>query len=182
MINKISLKHVVAYKVYFSFIFIFLLSGLVFFTYSQLFYVKPIGLIFCLALVLLIYIWVNFLLSKNLELTIVKNNLVISDKKKEIFIDLKEIKGFYFHDEAAFIPSERTKKGLASSIKIYYENGRIFEANEYSALFLSEKYDQDKNEKFKAFLETLLKELDFSLVKKNRFRSFGNTTASWYER
>ncbi|MCX2432405.1 hypothetical protein [Pedobacter sp. GR22-10] len=85
-------------------------------------------------------------------------------------INLSQVNGFYFHDEAAINHSDSTKKGFASSITIYYRNGKVFEANEYSALFLPEKYDQVKNEKFKAFLDTLLTELDFSLAKKGRFR------------
>ena len=60
------------------------------------------------------------------------------------------------------------------------ETVRFFEATEYTALFLPERYDHEKNEMFKSFLVHLLKALNFKLIKKDAFRSFSNNAAAWY--
>lgn len=180
MNSKINLKNVITHKPYFSYFFILILAASIFFFYSEFFYVKPSGLMICLAIVLLVYIWGSFLISKNLELNIVGDNLIISDRKKTTLIKLDEIKGFYFHDEAAINHSDLTKKGLASSITIYYRNGKVFEASEYSALFMAEKYDKKKNVMFRAFLKALLTKLNFKLMRKSKFRAFSNAPSSWY--
>jgi hypothetical protein len=180
MTSKINFKKVITYKPYFSYIFILVLAISVFFLYSEWFYVKPTGLLICLAIVLLVYIWGSFLISKNLELSIVGDNLIISDGKKTISIKLSEVNGFYFHDEAAINHSDSTEKGLASSITIYYRNGKVFEANEYSSLFMAEKYDKEKNVMFRAFLNALITKLNFKLIRKSKFRAFSNAPSSWY--
>lgn len=180
MTSKINLKNVMTHKPYFSYIFILVLSISVFFLYSELFYVKPAGLLLCLAIVLLVYIWGSFLFSKNLELDIVEDKLIINDGKKTVSIKLAEITGLYFHDEITISQSDLNKKGLASSIKIYYNNGMISEAKEYSSLFIPEKYDKEKNVMFRIFLKTLLAKLKFRLIRKSKFRAFSNASSSWY--
>ena len=180
MENSMQLNNVVTYKLYYAYPAIFTLSIGVFFTYSQLFYIQPVGLICCLVIMLLLYIWINFLLSKKLEFSITKDSLIITDKNKVTSIRLADITGFYFHDHARFRESELSKKGTPSAIIIYFGDGQIFEATEYTALFLPERYDHEKNEMFKSFLAQLLKALNFKLVKKNAFRSFSNNAAAWY--
>lgn len=180
MKDNIKLRNVITYKPYFSYLFILILSVAVFFLYSQLFYVQPGGLMLCLIIVLLIYIWSSFLLSEDLELSIVGDDLVITSKRRSILIKLNNITGLYFHDEDVINQSDLLKKGLASSLKIYYGNGRVFEANEYSSLFMAERYDQQKNLMFRNFLNVLLIKLDFKLIKKSKFRSFSNSPAAWY--
>ena len=180
MENSMQLNNVVTYKLYYAYPAIFTISIVVFFTYSQLFYVQPVGLICCLVIVLLLFIWINFLLSKKLEFSITKDSLIITDKNKVTSIRLADITGFYFHDDVRFRESELAKKGTPSAINIYYGAGQIFEATEYTALFLPEKYDHEKNEMFKSFLADLLKALNFKLIKKDAFRSFSNNAAAWY--
>ena len=85
MTSKINFKKVITYKPYFSYIFILVLAVTVFFLYNEWFYVKPTGLLICIAIVLLVYIWGSSLTSKNLELSIVVDNLIISDGKKNNF-------------------------------------------------------------------------------------------------
>lgn len=180
MKDSIKLTNVITYKPYFSYLFILILSVAVFFLYSQLFYVQPGGLMVCLIIVLLIYIWSSFLLSEDLELSIVGDDLVITSRRRSILIKLNDITGLYFHDEDVINQSDLLKKGLASSLKIYYGNGKVFEANEYSSLFMAERYDQQKNLMFRNFLNALLIKLDFKRIKKSKFRSFSNSPAAWY--
>ncbi len=75
-----------------------------------MFYVSPFGLISCLCIFLLIYMWGNFLLSRNIEITINNKYLTIKDGKKVTPIELKNIKGLYFHDETKINQSDITKK------------------------------------------------------------------------
>ena len=180
MKDSIKLRNVITYKPYFSYLFILIISVAVFFLYSQLFYVQSGGLMVCLIIVLLIYIWSSFLLSEDLELSIVGDDLVIISRIRSILIKLNDITGLYFHDEDVINQSDLLKKGLASSLKIYYGNDKVFEANEYSSLFMAEKYDKQKNVMFRAFLRALLTKLNFKLIKKNKFRAFSNAPSSWY--
>ena len=112
MTSKINLKKVITYKPYFSYIFILVLAVSVFFLYSEWFYVKPTGLLICLAIVLLIYIWGSFLISKNLELSILGDNLIISDGKKQFLLNLVKLMDFTFMMRQLLTIQTQLKKAL----------------------------------------------------------------------
>lgn len=150
-VNSITLKNVVTYKPVWGYILLFIFVVVVFIAYSSFNYVSPFGLIFWLVIVVLSYMWVNYFISSDCTITLDNHRLIIETKKIKNIIPLTEIRGFYFHTEETIDRYEQTKKGLPSSIEIYLKDGSLFVENEYSSLFLPEKYDQNKSELFKNF-------------------------------
>lgn len=178
--NTFSFKNVVTYKPVLAYIILFIFILAVFFTYSLIFYVSAWGLIFCMAIVVVSYTWISYGLSKNMDLSFENGYLIIKSGNNERKIRLSSIEGFYFHDETYFRKCEIIKKNAPCSLKIILSDGSVIETNNYSFLFSSEPYNEEKSVMLKRLLKTLLKELNFTFIKKNKSRSFQNLGSSWY--
>jgi hypothetical protein len=159
------------YYVTFSLMFVLLIPMFVLFISGWYAYLGYGGksLIFMLSL-LLVMVVLNPL-AKSVTVYFDRKRMYIGDEKKGFEeILMHNVVGFYSHDY------ERNQQQLIS-IEIYFENRKkliLYQLNGFN------KVDPDDKAMLKAFMLAAQRRLNFTCIRKNRWRSFFELGAYWY--